>query len=256
MKNTKPRLSLDKEVPQGERSSKIKHTEKEMSDLKEVTKTTVQTAKDSLKHKVEVMVAEEMARITSKYFHDATLTEMDNIGSSVFHGTIRLVEMATGKSLPRGNQPQIWQDARIGEVPIVLPASDIEGVYDGISRCHAAANLRMAHPDCLSVAEKALLSTVAKHNGPKPKAPAPQLHLHLYFQLFQQQQLCICLSVPSLRKLTEMPELLLTNNSRICHCCVPDVLGQKRAAKSALTAESVSIELEAQSLNRPLVEKQ
>ncbi|KAH3764907.1 hypothetical protein Pelo_3239 [Pelomyxa schiedti] len=63
---------------------------------KEVTKATVQTAEDSLKHKVEVMAAEEMAQvISSKYFHDATLTEMDNIGSSVFHGTIRLVEMAT-----------------------------------------------------------------------------------------------------------------------------------------------------------------
>ncbi|KAH3732072.1 hypothetical protein Pelo_17097 [Pelomyxa schiedti] len=51
-------------------------------DLKEVTKATVQTAEDSLKHKVEVMAAEEMAQvISSKYFHDATLTEMDNIGS-------------------------------------------------------------------------------------------------------------------------------------------------------------------------------
>ncbi|KAH3722993.1 hypothetical protein Pelo_18301 [Pelomyxa schiedti] len=68
----------------------------EASKKKEVTKATVQTAEDSLKHKVEVMAAEEMAQvISSKYFHDATLTEMDNIGSSVFHGTIRLVEMAT-----------------------------------------------------------------------------------------------------------------------------------------------------------------
>ncbi|KAH3767071.1 hypothetical protein Pelo_1051 [Pelomyxa schiedti] len=220
MKPIKARLSLDSEISSKHKREKSKRTEKEKINLKVATQNAVQGVKETLKTKVENQQTEVMRATASRYFHDPTPAELHSIGSSVFMARIRLLEMAQvfrnyDRDLDAGritdreedirkfgwqSDSEIWVKLRAGSAclqrlalerwkatvhgtdPITLRAQDIDGVYDGVSRCHAG--------EYLSIEEQSLAEMNLHQNGqwssttsssslsqPFPASSAASLHL-------------------------------------------------------------------------------